>query len=107
MKIDTSLFPLITVEWADHYSDFEGTYSRESVKELVKDICIRQTSGHLIEENKRQLVLASTVDFEDGEYSFCEVFVCMKKTIVARSDKPTNKGKIDARDDSNDSPPLY
>lgn len=83
----TDQFPIVTVEWADHYSDFQDVYSEKDAKELVDDLCIRKSTGHLIAEGQRQIMLAGTVDYEEGEYTFSEVFVCMKRAILKRSDR--------------------
>jgi len=85
--MNTDQFPIITVEWADHYSEFDQGMSIDDVQKMVDTPAVRKTTGHLICEGKRQLAVASTIDFEDGKYSFCEVFICMKKAIINRSDK--------------------
>ena len=93
MGIDTEQFPDITVEWMDHYSEFEQGYSMDDVIKMVRTPAIRKTKGFLIYEGQRQIAIAGTIDFEEGEYSFCEVFVCMKRAIVSRSDKPKGEKK--------------
>lgn len=80
-------FPLIEVEWADHYSEFDDGHTLDEVIEMVNTPCVRQSSGYLIAENKRQIAIAGTVE-EDGTYS--EIFVCMKRSILYRSDRDKN-----------------
>lgn len=76
--------PLIEVVWADHYSDFEDGFNDEDIQKLIAKPAIRKSSGYLVGENRRQIAIAGTVE-EDGTYS--EVFVCMKKCIISRSDR--------------------
>jgi len=90
-RVDTSRFPDIEVEWMDHYSEFEQGLSIDDVKKMVATPAIRVSKGYLVHEGKRQIAIAGTIDYEDGEYTFCEVFVCMKKAILYRSDKVKKK----------------
>ncbi len=107
MKIDPNKFPHIIVEWMDHYSEFEQGFSLEDVQKMVKTPAIRQTAGFLVHEGQRQIAIAGTIDFEDGEYSFCEVFVCMKKAIVSRSDKPKKERAKNVGRNSDDTSVVF
>lgn len=81
-------YPVVTVHWADHYSVFDQGQSESEVEHLVDTPCIRITTGHLIKESRRQIAIASTVDEdESGTVTFTEVFVCMKRAILKRSDR--------------------
>jgi len=77
-------YPLISITWADHYSEFDDGFTLDEIKKLLDTPCIRETGGYLVGENKRQIAIAGTIE-EDGTMS--EVFICMKKAIIHRSDK--------------------
>jgi len=77
-------YPLVEIVWADHFSEFEDGYNLEQLLRLIKAPSIRKTVGYLAAENSRMVAIAGTIE-EDGTFS--EVFCCMKKCIISRSDK--------------------
>lgn len=77
-------FPLITVEWADHWAtETNKPYTVEEIADMAKAV-VRETTGYLVYEGKRVLGIASTIE-EDG--SATEINFFMKRAIISRSDK--------------------
>ena len=77
-------YPLVVVEWADHYSNYEDGFSQDDITKMLNKLCIRKTVGYLVGENKRQIAIAGTAE-EDGTFS--EVFICMKKAIISITER--------------------
>jgi len=77
-------YPIITVEWADHFFEEEDA-SLEEVIKTSKQRFTASLTGYLIHESKYALAIAANI-WQDG--SFREVNYIMKKAIIKRSDKP-------------------
>ena len=83
MKPGTHKYPLIEVQWADHFFDKDDCELEDVIKE-AKNPYMGSYAGYLVHENKRMLVLCANV-WEDGTVS-CPMYI-MKKAIVSRSDR--------------------
>ena len=79
-------FPQIEVVWDDHHAKYNDM-TMEEIEKYAKPF-ERPTSGYLVHENKRMIVVCSTVDTdEDGQESFAECNFIMKRDLRYRSDK--------------------
>jgi len=76
-------YPLIEVEWDDHWIENEDI-SIEDAKKGTKPI-VGKYAGYLIHETKQMLVIASNIWEETQEVG--PTMYIMKRSITYRSDK--------------------
>ena len=83
-------YPLIEVEWADHWQD-EGDFTLDEIKKKTKPY-IGRWSGRLILETKQMIVIGNNKwdarpDNDEDEDTWSEPMYIMKKSIISRSDR--------------------
>ena len=76
-------FPLIEVDWADHWIENEDISLEEAIKDTMP--MVGKYSGYLIHETKQMLVIASNLWPETNEVG--PTMYIMKKSIIKRSDR--------------------
>ena len=79
-----SKYPLIEVEWDDHWIESDDV-SLEHIKKECRPM-VGKYAGYLVHETKQMLVIASNVWQEDEE-EFGPTMYIMKRSITKRSDK--------------------
>lgn len=83
-------YPVITVEWADHWID----HGEHVLKDILKNLepYVGSYSGHLVGESKQMVAICANVWYgEEDEENFSDPMYIMKRAIVYRSDKDDRK----------------
>lgn len=74
MKNDTNTIALEYIEWCDAITSFDGWTDKQSILEWGKNTnWIIHQAGHVIEENKFYILLASKYNPQDDEDKFSEI----------------------------------
>ena len=76
-------FPVIEVEWDDHWIENEDM-SLEQIKKECRPM-VGKYAGYLVHETKQMLVIASNIWEEEGEFG--PTMYIMKRSIIKRSDR--------------------
>ena len=83
-KKNPAHFPLVLIVWEDHTSN-DNWVTQENMKEQTATATIHSV-GWLIQEDKRQYVIASAIDLSDGTTGTTQTILkkVAKKTVLAK-----------------------